>query len=71
MPNPTEIAKRFTSRSLSEAATDRVKTVSDGIHALAQALDDILPDGREKALALTHLQDAKMWSVEAIAKGPE
>jgi len=71
MPNPAEITKRFTSRTLSEDATAKVKTATDGIHALAQGLDDLLPDGREKSLALTHLQDAKMWAVEAIAKGPE
>ena len=38
--------------------------------ALAHVLDDVLPDGREKALALTQLQDALMWSNAAIATCP-
>lgn len=34
----------------------------------AQYLDDILPDGRYKSLALTELENAAMWSHKAIAE---
>lgn len=34
---------------------------------LGHWLIDTLPDGREKSLALTHLQEASMWSNAAIA----
>ncbi len=34
----------------------------------AQILDAVLPDGREKSLAMTALEDASMWSHKAIAQ---
>lgn len=34
---------------------------------LGLALDDTLPDGREKALAFTALQEALMWANASVA----
>lgn len=34
----------------------------------AEMLDEVLPDGRAKATAFTHLQDASMWSHFGIAE---
>ena len=36
--------------------------------AFAEALDDILPDGRTKSLAFTELETASMWAHKAIAQ---
>lgn len=38
---------------------------------LAHVLNETLPEGREKALALTQLQDSLMWTNAAIACAPE
>lgn len=35
---------------------------------LAQWLNDQLPEGREKALAMTHLEEVMMWANAAIAR---
>lgn len=45
------------------------ESVRAGCKALAQFLDAKLPDGREKALAITHLEDAMMWANAAVARG--
>ena len=37
--------------------------------AFAEHLDEVLADGREKALAFTALQEASMWSHFGIASG--
>ena len=34
----------------------------------AEHLDELMPDGRAKRLAFTHLEDASMWSHKAIAE---
>lgn len=43
-------------------------SVREACKALALALDDRVPPGREKALALTHLEDAMHWANAAIAR---
>lgn len=35
---------------------------------LALWLDTVLPEGREKSLALTHLEDVMMWSNASVAR---
>lgn len=65
-PSP-EILRRFTF----QPPTDITRPKHEAINALfldmAAQLDEILPEGREKALALTELQDARHWSNCAIA----
>ena len=34
----------------------------------AERLDEILPDGRAKSVAFTHLEDASMWTHKAISQ---
>lgn len=35
---------------------------------LAQDLDDMCPDSREKSLAFTNLEQALMWTIASIAR---
>lgn len=44
---------------------DRVRTICE---ILAHNLNDLLPEGREKSLAITHLEEVMMWSNAAIAR---
>lgn len=40
--------------------------VRDDIHAVADFIDKKVENGREKSLALTHLEEALMWAGKAI-----
>lgn len=66
-----EIANRFAYHPPKNAAAvkahEQVRTM---LGALAQTLDELLPDDRprEKALVSTHLEDAMMWANAAIAR---
>ena len=37
---------------------------------LASTLNVLLPEGREKSLAITHLEEVMMWGNAAIARQP-
>ena len=52
---------------------DRVKAVlheniRDKALELALYLDTVLPEGREKSLAIIHLEEVMMWSNASVAR---
>lgn len=69
---PNEIESRFGFHN----ATLEGKAATAPKHAdlriefksIANYLDEVLPDGREKSLCITALEEASMWSHKAIAK---
>lgn len=67
MPNPTEIERRFTYAAPDTEAKALHEHVNVETKVLAHKLDHCLPEGREKSLALTALQEARMWANAAIA----
>lgn len=44
--------------------------VREMCRSLANDLNDLLPDGREKSLAITNLEEVMMWGNAAIARQP-
>jgi len=61
------VDKLFNSKILNDEQKRNVDKVSEAFICVAHVVSE-LPDSREKSLAITNLQQAKMWSVEAIAK---
>lgn len=70
MPNPTEIQRRFTFKPPTEETKPLFEAVTFETLALAHKLDEMIPEGREKALALTALQEVRFWANAAIATCP-
>lgn len=66
-----EILERFTYHPPSEAGKQRHHDLTTVFVGLAQHIERICPDGREKALVLTHLETAKFWASAAVARNPE
>ena len=48
-----------------EGSHEAVRALCLGV---AYELNDNLPEGREKSLAITHLEEVMMWSNAAIAR---
>lgn len=74
MPEFFTLAHRFEYHPPKDAETrtahERVRGHS---RRLAEELDALLPEGREKSLALTKIEEAMMWANAAIARngGPK
>lgn len=66
---PEDIANRF---AFHPATTPQRQaehgSVREDCRELADALVDLLPEGREKALALTNLEQVMFWANAAIAR---
>lgn len=63
-----EIARRFTSHPCESWQIENMIAVRDAIRTAAEVVDGVSPDGREKSLAVTALEEAVFWANAAIAR---
>lgn len=47
---------------------ERYQTLRDRFRGLAQTVEALCPESRERSLALTYLEQASMWASAAIAR---
>ena len=66
-----DIRNRFTYHAPSPEGVDRHAALSDNFVSMAGLVDSICPDGREKSLAMTKLEEAKFWASAAVARNPK
>lgn len=64
-----EIKNRLETHTIPLHSSDaeNLRRIRDGFIGQAVFLNARLPDGREKALALTKIEEALMWASKAIA----
>ena len=60
-----DIARRNRAELTSQQVS-AMREVQDAVNGLWAIMDEFTPDGREKALAKTNLEQASMWAVKAI-----
>lgn len=64
-----DIENRFVFHAASRFnSADRHEQVREGCRLLAHGLNNTLPEGREKALAITNLEQVMFWANAAIAR---
>lgn len=63
-----ELDRRFNYHRPDAAAQAAHQQVRQGARYLAELLDTVLPEGREKSLAFTNLEQAMFWGNAAIAR---
>jgi hypothetical protein len=69
MVSPADIAHRFAFHAATtEKKRDAHTSVRQHCKALADFLNDKLPEGREKSLALTACEEAMLWGNAALAR---
>jgi hypothetical protein len=63
-----DLDKRFTYHAPDAAKIELHNTVRNMAKAAADAFNAVVPEGREKALAITKLEEAMMWGNAGIAR---
>lgn len=63
-----DLANRFTYHAPTPEAIPKFGTLRAAAHDLASLVNELAPDGREKSLAITAIEEAVMWANAAIAR---
>ena len=58
----------FVNNAFSIGRMEKIKLLSSGTSELRAALEEALPDGKEKEIALIKLEEVLMWSCRGLAK---
>ena len=64
----SDIQNRFTYHAPAVEDIEKYPTIRQLAKEFADLIDDLVPDGREKALAITKLEEAVMWANAGIAR---
>ena len=66
---PEDIDNRFKFHPADTAARREAhEDVRESCRSLAHHLNEVLPEGREKALAFTHLEEVMFWGNAGLAR---
>lgn len=65
---PGDLVKRFTYHPPTQGQAVRYERIRSQGHDFAIFIDMNCPDGREKSLAITAIEQAVMWANAAIAR---
>lgn len=66
-----EIRNRVNYHAPSPSGVERHKRLSEAAEAFIAIIRDVVPPGREQALAFTNAEQAKMWASAGVARNPE
>lgn len=70
--NPEDIAHRFAFHAATtQEKRDEHTSVRQSCRQLADFINEHVPDGQEKSLAITKLEEVMMWANAAIARAGE
>jgi hypothetical protein len=67
-----DLANRFEYHPpVTEERRQAHQQIRQNCFALATRIDVLLPDGREKSLAITHLEEVMFWANGGLARSPD
>lgn len=61
-----DVTRRFETRAANPGQIALMEDLREAYLQLAIVIGDVLPDGREKSLAMTHLEDSSMRAIRAV-----
>jgi hypothetical protein len=67
----SQIDRNYTSYPVGDEQNTDMGNIREACKVLAQIINGACPDGREKSLALTNLEQVMFWANAAIARPTE
>jgi hypothetical protein len=64
----SDLKKRFTYHPSGDDKQKKFETIRAKFIEIAELIDGLAPDGREKALSITNLEQAQFWANASIAR---
>ena len=68
MLTPEDIHKRMSYQKPTEEAAKRHDVLNNRLETIALMIEGEIPEGREKSLAHTHLEEVRFWGNAVIAR---
>lgn len=66
-----DLNNRFTYHPPKEEQIGKYESIRRNGGVLAQMIDELVPDSREKSLAITKIEEAVMWANAGIARSSD
>ena len=66
-----QIEDRVTYHKPSELGVQRHEELSKAAAHFMHVVNTVVPEGREKSLAMTNIEQAKMWASAGVARNPK
>lgn len=68
MISDDDLANRFTYHAPTEGQPEKYEMIRKIAHSYASVINELVPDSREKALAITNLEEVVFWANAGIAR---
>jgi hypothetical protein len=66
--SPSDLDNRFTYHAPNETQVAQYNLIREEARHFARLINDLCPEGREKSLAITNLEETVMWANASIAR---
>ncbi len=66
----TDIDNRFTTHHVTSTTVEKMADLCEEFKTLAHVIDENIPDGREKSLTMTKLEEAMFFANAALSHKP-
>lgn len=63
-----DLQKRFMYHEVNDNKKERMADIRVALLELSMLINDECPEGREKSLSITHLEEAMFWAIASIAR---
>lgn len=65
-----QIRERFSATTPNEEMAAKIRELRENFIVFAEVLNDELPEGRAKEMALNYFEDTSMWAIKALSREP-